>query len=92
MPTPRRVKPPPPLLKGRLPIPDSIRFIHIYGVPYYLPWEGLLPGYSFFLKTTATATEVRKMLRTAERHFHIELKAHNRNEFGYYGVRVWRMN
>lgn len=72
-------------------IPDSVRFIHVYGVPYYIPWEGLLPGYSVFLKTTANASEVRKLLKPAERHFRILLKAHNRVEFGYYGVRIWRL-
>lgn len=77
---------------GKLLIPDSIRLIYLYGIPYYIAWEDLLPGYSFFLKTTATAIEVRKELRVAQKYFNIGLKAHARNEFGYYGVRVWRIN
>ena len=72
-------------------VTDKIRFLHIYGIPYCIAWEELLPGYSFFLKTTATAGEVQKLLKGAEQHYGISLKAHNRNEFGYYGVRVWRM-
>jgi len=72
-------------------VPDSIRYIHIYGVPYYMPWEEFLPGYSIFLKTTIAAHQVRKLLTPAERHFRITLKAHNRLEFGYYGVRIWRL-
>lgn len=77
--------------RHRKPITDEIRIINIYGVPYCIAWEELLPGYSFFLKTTATASEVQKLLKKAEKYYNITLKAHNRNEFGYYGVRVWRM-
>jgi hypothetical protein len=50
-----------------------------------------MPGYSFFLKTTASAAEVTKNLHKAEKHFKMTLRAHNRCEFGYYGVRVWRI-
>jgi len=73
------------------PVPDSVRFLNIYGIPYFIAWEELLPGYSFFIKTTATAGEVQRQLKRAEKHYRITLVAHNRNEFGYYGVRVWRM-
>ena len=80
-------------MKRKTPKPklEDVRFLHIYGIPYCIDWENLLPGYSFFLKTTASATEVRKLLKHAEAYYNISLKAHNRNEFGYYGVRVWRM-
>ena len=50
-----------------------------------------MPGHSFFLKTTASAAEVTKRLHRAEKHFRITLRAHNRCEFGFYGVRVWRI-
>lgn len=50
-----------------------------------------MPGHSFFLKTTASHTEVTKLLRPAEKHFKMTLRAHNRCEFGFYGVRVWRI-
>jgi hypothetical protein len=50
-----------------------------------------MPGHSFFLKTTASATEVAKRLRKAEKYFLMTLRAHNRCEFGFYGVRVWRI-
>ena len=73
-------------------IPDTIRFINLYGIPYYIPWEDFLPGYSVFLKTTACAREVRDACSVAEKHFQITLRAHPRLEFGYYGVRVWRLS
>lgn len=72
-------------------IPDEFRFVYLYGVPYYIVWEELHPGGSFFLKTTASAAEVRAAVREHAKHFNIVLKAHPRCEFGYYGVRVWRV-
>lgn len=74
-----------------VPVPDYIRILNIHGIPYYIAWEEMLPGCSFFLKTTVTAKEVQKLLVKASAHYKITLKAHNRNEFGYYGVRVWRI-
>lgn len=73
------------------PLPDELRFIWLYGVPYSIAWEQMLPGYSVFLKTTATAAMVRKQLRPVEKHFNIHLAAHPRCEFGFYGVRIWRL-
>lgn len=72
-------------------VPDEVRHLNIYGVPYFIRWEELMPGYSFFLKTTASASEVTKLLHKAEKHYRMTLRAHNRCEFGYYGVRVWRI-
>lgn len=72
------------------PIPDSLRFITIYGVPYYIPWEDLHQGCSFFMKTTAHARLVREELKPAAEAFGMHFRVVNRVENGYYGVRVWR--
>jgi len=54
-------------------------------------WEQLGIGHSFFLKTTATAQEVKKKLKAYEGYLNIKLTTAQRCEFGCYGVRVWRM-
>jgi hypothetical protein len=72
-------------------VPDHLRYIDLYGVLYYMPWEEFLPGRSVFLKTTATARSVQRKLKPAETYLQIVLRAHARHEFGYYGVRVWRI-
>jgi hypothetical protein len=73
------------------PLPDELRFIHIYGVDYYIPWEAMPPGSSVFLKTTAAAFEIRDQLARVNAHFGCRFAAHNRCEFGYYGIRIWRL-
>jgi hypothetical protein len=73
-----------------LTISDKYRFLVVQGVPYWIAWEDLLPGCSFFLKTVATSAEVRKALIPFEAYFNINLAVSQRCEFGYYGVRVWR--
>lgn len=75
----------------QLRIPDDIRYVDVFGVLYYIRWEDFLPGYSVFIKTTASAAVVRRAFRPAATFFNITLKAHPRCEFGYYGVRVWRV-
>jgi len=72
-------------------IPDSIRLISLQGVDYYIDWESMDIGSSFFLKTVAPLSEVRRFLSAAQAFFNIELRAQTRCEFGYYGIRVWRM-
>lgn len=73
-----------------LAIPDHIRILTVHGVDYWIEWEKMLVGCSFFIKTAATASEVRKLLRPAERALRINLTATQRHEMGFYGVRVWR--
>jgi hypothetical protein len=51
----------------------------------------MLPGDSFFIKTAANAKLVTPLLDPAEAYFNYVLVAATRCEFGYYGVRVWRM-
>lgn len=72
-------------------IPDEFRFLNVYGVDYYIAWEELYPGCSFFMKTPAPAREVQKELNRVSRFLNMNLKAVARVEFGYYGVRVWRL-
>ena len=79
------------MVPSPLRVPDDVRFIVLHGIEYYIDWERMLPGRSFFLKTTSTARQVQKKLRTAAQYFDMELKAVQRCEYGYYGVRVWRL-
>jgi hypothetical protein len=72
-------------------IPDHIRILVLDGVEYWIEWERLLPGCSFFLKTVMPAAQVQRHLRPAEEHLRIDLKAQQRHEMGFYGVRVWRI-
>lgn len=72
-------------------IPDEIRFLTILGALYYIPWEDLRRGSSFFLPTTAMARQVAPLLRPAEKYLDIELALANRVEYGRYGVRIWRV-
>lgn len=71
--------------------PDNIRFINIYGVQYYIPWEYMNIGSSVFLKTTAHERYIKNQLMKISAHYGIELAAANRCEYGYYGIRIWRM-
>lgn len=72
-------------------LPDEIRFLTVAGVRYWVPWEQMLPGDSFFIKTSATAKQVKDALGPAESYFDYVLATATRCEFGYYGARVWRM-
>jgi hypothetical protein len=72
-------------------IPDKYWYVDVYGAEYYIPWGDFFPGYSIFIKTTATARDVQRAFQPAADYLRITLKAHPRFEFGYYGVRVWRL-
>ncbi len=83
--------------RRRIPKPPKPRkpdYFTVHGVDYHVNWRRLQPGYSFFLKTPATAQQVLKSIRPSIAHLHLKytLVAHNRCEFGYYGVRVWRLS
>jgi hypothetical protein len=71
-------------------LPDDIRVLNVLGAEYYIQWERLSRGASFFLPTTATATQVRMALKPAAEFFDFAFTAHARREYGLYGVRVWR--
>lgn len=72
-------------------IPDKHRFLCLEGVEYFIPWEDLHSGCSFFLKTLATPVQVRAALRPSAAFMQMNLKVASRVEFGRYGVRVWRV-
>lgn len=78
----------------RLPSPttDPSPRVTILGFKYYIDWARLRVGSSVFLKTTATAEQVMEALREPAGYLWPTLKAHERCEFGYYGVRVWRLS
>jgi len=68
------------------------RVVEILGIEYYVEWENLPIGGSFFIPTTVTAKMVRRILREYERKLGYRLETRNRTEYGRYGVRVWRVN
>lgn len=74
----------------QVPIPDEVRVLNIFGAEYFIKWEQLGRGASFFLPTTATAEQVKPLLKPAESYLNIELAVRQRREFGVFGVRVWR--
>lgn len=80
----RKDKPPPP------PEPD-IRVVTIGGVEYFIYWEQLHVGGSFFLPTLLSAKDVTRDLRRLQKKLNITLEIRNRCEYGAYGVRIWRM-
>lgn len=67
-------------------------YVTILGIEYCIDWPALRTGSSFFLKTTATPTQVLLALRGKAGPLWKYLYAHSRREFGYYGVRVWRLS
>lgn len=71
-------------------IPEHIRVLTLFGAEYYIPWEELPRGGSFFIPTTATAKQVYEALKPAEKHMQVELEVRSRCEFGRYGARIWR--
>jgi hypothetical protein len=71
-------------------VPDDVRVLHLLGVDYFIQWEKLDLGYSFFIPTTATPVQAREALKTAIRYFKLQVEIHPRCEYGRYGVRIWR--
>ena len=71
-------------------IPEPVRVLNLFGAEYYIPWEELPRGGSFFVPTTATPKQVSTALKAAEQHLQVELEVRARCERGVFGVRVWR--
>lgn len=63
----------------------------VMGIQYAVDWDRMLPGCSFFMKTTATWEQVLKVLRPYAEACNYIIMAQNRCEFDFYGVRVWRL-
>lgn len=72
--------------------PHDFRLVVVQGVEYYVYWEKLTLGASFFLPTTGTIAQVKRAIRDAVRHHGYVVELRTRREYGRYGVRVWRMN
>lgn len=72
-------------------VPDACRYLTLYGIEYFIPWEDMHPGCSFFIKTTATAPHVKRELTRLGKPLGMEVETAQRVEFGYYGVRAWRV-
>ena len=70
---------------------DEVRQFTLFGVDYYILWEHLGVGASFFLPTTATAQQAFVALKPYAQYLGIRLQVRNRCEYGRYGVRVWRV-
>jgi hypothetical protein len=70
---------------------DDVRLFTLLGVDYFILWDRLSIGASFFLPTTATQVQVLKALQPYARYLGIRLQTRNRCEYGRYGVRVWRV-
>lgn len=71
-------------------IPDEIRVLNIMGAEYFIEWERVTRGASFFLPTTATPKQAGVALKTAAAYFGYHFETRARREYGRYGVRVWR--
>lgn len=73
------------------PIFEDVRLFTLHRVDYFIFWDQLPIGGSFFMPTTATQTQAFKALQPYARHLRIGLQVRNRCEYGRYGVRVWRV-
>ena len=71
-------------------IPDEVRVLNVDGILYYVHWEALTPGASFFIPTVATDRMVAKALHKAVKYFGHDFKVVSRCEHGVYGARIWR--
>jgi len=74
------------------PVTPDIRQVNVGGVDYFVYWEQLNVGNSFFLPTLLSAKDVMRDLRPIARKLKIQLEIRNRYEYGVYGARVWRMS
>lgn len=69
----------------------DLRVVVVHDVEYFIYWEQMTVGASFFLPTTATAKQVLAALKPTAKTLRYKLEAQPRREYGRYGVRVWRM-
>lgn len=84
--------PPDPATQALLPQPQhDLRVVELNGVEYFIYWEQMTVGASFFIPTTATPAQALSVLKPVARKFNYKIKAQPRREYGRYGVRVWRM-
>lgn len=77
----------PPAQRSKPPDP---RLIKLVGVDYFVRWEDLTVGASFFMPTTATVRQAIQVLDPAAAAYDYDIAVRRRREFGILGVRVWR--
>jgi hypothetical protein len=92
----RKAKPktqskPKPVPKPVPKLADNLRVLTLCGVEYFMQWEKLFVGASFFLPTTATPVQVRAAIAPASKFFKFRFEVRSRCEYGRYGARVWRV-
>ena len=71
--------------------PLELRQVNVGGVDYFIYWDQLNVGHSFFLPTLLHERDVARALRRIEKALKIWLEVRTRCEYGVYGVRVWRV-
>jgi hypothetical protein len=61
------------------------------GVHYYIYWDQLPVGGSFFIPTVVTLPTARDALRSLASVWGYQVVVHRRVEYGRLGVRTWRL-
>lgn len=77
--------------KDKQPPPPEPPIIHLLGVDYFVFWDALPIGASFFLPSIATTAQVVEALAPVEEATTMTFAVHTRVEYGRYGTRVWRI-
>jgi hypothetical protein len=68
----------------------DLRVLVIQDVEYFIYWDELAKGSSFFIPTTVQARDVARILSDYAEVLGMDFEIRNRCEYGRYGVRVWR--
>lgn len=71
--------------------PPELRQVSVGGADYFIYWDRLNVGSSFFMPTLLPDKDVARALRPIEKKLKIWLEVRTRCEYGVYGVRVWRV-
>lgn len=65
--------------------------MEVAGVEYFVYWDALHVGASFFIPTVATPDQVRAALKPVAAKLDMRFEVRPRVEYGRYGSRVWRV-
>jgi hypothetical protein len=68
----------------------ELNVVEISGVEFFIYWDKLTIGASFFLPTTATPKQIAKIFDPIAEQLQYRLEIRARCEYGRYGARVWR--
>lgn len=69
----------------------DLRHVVIGGADYFIYWEQMQVGNSFFIPTLLPDEQVMQVLRPIQKQLGIRLEVRTRCEYGAYGARVWRV-